>query len=249
MQRTLAAAFVAATLLLAACGPSATPTPGATSSGATTVPSEAPATAPPATGSASVGPTTVAPPAGTLPWPGTFAVEMTPGTYFTTPPFVIPMTVPMSEAGWYAGHINPTFIDLQRFDGVEVGSFPNRMIGFGWPENVRDSSGPVPAAGLTPAAAIDILTGRGSLKSGERAAVELLGLQGERIDLHSDLGNNPIFGTSDGDFGLGPELDMRLAVLPLGDGLLMVATLATADDLDDAWEQALAILGEVELVE
>ena len=63
----------------------------------------------------------------------------------------------------------------------------------------------------------------------------------------SDLVNNPIFGTADGDFGIQPELDARLAVLPLDDGLLMVAVLAAADDLDAAWQQAQAILGTARL--
>ena len=71
----------------------------------------------------------------------------------------------------------------------------------------------MPVAGLTPEAAVDLMIERGSVKAGERAAVELFGLAGERIDLHSDLGNNPIFGTADGDFGLGPELDARLVAL------------------------------------
>jgi hypothetical protein len=121
------------------------------------------------------------------------------------------------------------------------------MIGFGWPEHVRGGDGEVGVAGLTPGAAIDQMTARASITSGNRGPVELLGLAGERIDLHSDLVNNPIFGTADGDFGIQPELDARLAVLPLDDGLLMVAVLAAADDLDAAWQQAQAILGTARL--
>ena len=163
------------------------------------------------------------------------------GRYFTSPPFVIPMTVELTEAGWHAGHLNPVFIDLQRYDGVDLGGLPSRMLGFGWPENVRGDR-PLDVAGLTPAAAVDSITARGSIKSSNRASIELFGLEGERIDLHSDLTNNPIFGTADGDFGIQPELDCRLSVLPLDDGLLMVAVLAPAADLEAAWEQALPIL-------
>ena len=250
MQRSLAAALGAAILVVSGCGTAATPTPASTGPTATGSPTvEPPGTSAPATALPTTAPSAVPPPAGTLPWPTTFAVEMTPGTYFTSPPFVIPMTVPMSEAGWYAGHLNPTFIDLQRYDGVDVGGFPTRMLGFGWPANVRGDAGPVPVDGLTPGAALDLMSDRGSLEVGEREDAELFGLQGERLDFHSDLGNNPIFGSEDGDFGLGPELDMRLVVLPLDDGLLMVAILATADDLDDAWDQALGILDEAALVD
>ena len=247
MQRTLPTALATAALVLAACGGS-TPTPVPTNaSGATTAPATTAASAAPTAAPASAGPTVAPRPSGSLAWPTEFAVELTPGTYFTSPPFVVPMTLTIDEAGWYAGHINAVFIDLQRFDGVAVGSFPTRMLAFGRPENVRGAHGAVPVTGLTPAAALDLMAARGSVKPGERAAVELFGLQGERIDLHSDLGNNPIFGTANGDFGLGPELDVRLAALPFDDGLLIVAILASADDLDAAWEQALAILETVEL--
>ncbi len=235
-------------MLLAACGAGSQATseptgPGATAGPATPSPAAATATTAPATAA----PTILPRPSGTLPWPTAFAVEMAAGTWFTSPPFLVPLAITVSEAGWYAGHINPVFIDLQRFDGVEVGTFPTRMLAFGWPENVRGDGGPVPVEGLTPAAALDLLAGRGSLTAGERAPVELFGLAGERIDLHSDFGNTSIFGTADGDFGLGPELDLRLAALTLGEGLLMVGVLAPAADLEDAWDQALPMLESVEV--
>ncbi len=247
MQRNLTAAMVTAALVLAACGGSTTTPVPTTASGATNVPVTTPASAAPTAAPATAGPTVAPRPSGSLAWPTEFAVEMTPGTYFTSPPFVVPMTLTIDEPGWYAGHLNAVFIDLQRFDGLAVGSFPTRMLAFGRPENVRGADGAVPVAGLTPTAALDLMASRGSVKPGERAAVELFGLEGERIDLHSDLGNNPIFGTANGDFGLGPELGVRLAVLPFEDGLLIVGILAAADDVDAAWGQALAILGTVEL--
>lgn len=247
MQRSLPALLCSVMLAAAACGTAtttasapATPTVGPSSAA---IPSSTSPAASPPTPTASVVPR----PSGTLPWPTEFSVEMANGTYFTSPPFVIPMTLTIAEAGWHAGHLNPVFIDLQRYDGVEVGGLPTRMLGFGWPENVRGADGPVPVAGLTPAAAIDRIIERSSIEAGERADVELFGLEGERIDLHSDLTNNPIFGTADGDFGIQPELDVRLTVLPLEDGLLMVAVLAPADDLEEAWRQALPILESVDL--
>jgi len=174
---------------------------------------------------------------------------MLPGTYFSSPPFVIPLTLELTERGWHAGHLNPVFVDLQRYDGVAVGGLPTRMLALGWPDNVRGADGPVPVAGLTPGDALDLLASRGSIRARERRGIELSGLAGERIDLHSDLGNNPIFGTADGDFGLGPELDLRLIAVPYRDGLLMLSVLAPAADLDAAWQQALPILQSIELVE
>jgi hypothetical protein len=248
MQRTIAAAFAAAVILLSACGSSTTTTAPPTTPASATAPTAGPASSAPSAAPTTVAPSAVPPPAGTIPWPADFAVEMTAGTYFSSPPFVIPLTIEIAEAGWYAGHLNPVFIDLQRYDGVEIGGVPTRMLAFGWPENVRGNDGPVPVAGLTPEAALDLLTDRGSVKPGARADVELFGLEGQRIDLHSDLNNNPIFGTADGDFGLGPELDVRLVALPLDDGLLMVGVLAPADDLEEAWDQALPMLETVEIV-
>src|SRR5688500_12331081 len=174
------AALASAVVLVAACGTATPPSPSvgvpSATDGAATVPAASTeATAPQSTPAATVVPR----PSGTLAWPTEFAVEMTAGTYFTSPPFVVPMTITISEPGWYAGHINPVFIDLQRFDGVEAGTFPTRMLAFGWPENVRGTAGAVPVAGLTPAAALDLMTGRGSVEPGERAAVELFGVEGE----------------------------------------------------------------------
>jgi hypothetical protein len=247
MQRTLAAVFGAAIVLLAACGASTT-TQAPSAPSATTVPTAATSSTP-TIAPATAAPTTPPRPAGALPWPSEFAVEMTAGTYFSSPPFVIPLTIEISEAGWHAGHLNPVFIDLQRYDGVEVGGLPTRMLAFGWPENVRGNDGPVPVLGLTPTAALDLQTDRGSVEPGKRAEVELFGLSGAWIDLHSDLNNNPIFGTADGDFGLGPELDVRLVALPLDEGLLMIGVLAPTDDLEEAWEQALPMLETVEIIE
>jgi hypothetical protein len=102
---------------------------------------------------------------------------------------------------------------------------------------------------LTPAAAFDLLASRGSVQAGERTEVELAALAGERLDLHSDLGNNAIFGTADGDFRIGPELDLRLVALPYRDGLLMLAVLAPGDDLNDAWGEALPMLESIELTD
>jgi hypothetical protein len=182
-----------------------------------------------------------------VPWPTTFATALEPARYFTAPPFELPISLVIAEPGWYAGHLHPDFLDLQRFDGVAVGSFPNRIVGFAWPASIRGVDGPVGAAGLTPAAAVDLASERSSVKTANRAGVQLLGLTGERIDLHSDLGSNPIFETSDGAFGLGPELDVRLAALPLDGRLLLVLVLAPPGQLDAAWDQAVPILASAKV--
>ncbi len=171
MQRSLRAALGATVVILAACGTATSSTPPAEPTVGTSLPATAPpgapaVTTPPATPATPAIPaaTAVPRPAGTLAWPTGFAVEMANATYFTSPPFVVPLTITIAEPGWHAGHLNPVFIDLQRYDGVEVGGLPTRMLAFGWPENVRGADGAVPVAGLTPEAAVDLMIERGSVK-------------------------------------------------------------------------------------
>jgi hypothetical protein len=57
-----------------------------------------------------------------------------------------------------------------------------------------------------------------------------------------------VFGGAGGDLGIGPELDTRLAFLPLNGRLLGVLVMAEADDLQAAWDLALRILDTVDLV-
>lgn len=168
-------------------------------------------------------------------------------TYWSSPPFAIPFTITVDEAGWFSGHLNSEFIDLQRFDGMAQHQFPNRMLAFGDPEHIRGNDGEVDDEGLAPDAALDLLAARSSLTTSTRATVELFGLTGARLDIHSATGNNPIFGGAAGNFGLGPELDIRLILLPLDGGLLVVLVSAKTADLDAAWEQALPLLETVEL--
>jgi hypothetical protein len=249
------AALGGAVLLLGAavgCAP-------AGSTGATAIAPTSQATDPLTTGApslatsptpvASARPTDIPRPAGTLALPTTFQVELADGRYFTQPPFVIPFSIEISEPGWYTGHLNPVFVDLQRWDGVSLDAFPTHIFGFGWPSNIRAKDSPVPVAGLTPDAAFDLLADRRALVMTNRSEVELFGREGVIADFHSEVNNNPIFGTEDGNFGLGPELDLRLAAVPLRDGLLMVAVQAAPDDLDDAWDQAAAILATYDHLE
>lgn len=179
-------------------------------------------------------------------WPKAFDIEMA-GTYWSSPPFTIPFEITVTGPGWFSGHLHPTFVDLQRFDGMTQHQFPNRMLGFGDPDHVRGDSGNVDVAGLTPDAALDLLAARASLTSANRAAVELFGLTGARLDLHSATGNNPLFGDPSGNFGLGPELDVRLVLLPRNGRFFVVVVLAAPGDLDGAWEQVIRILDTVRL--
>jgi hypothetical protein len=179
-------------------------------------------------------------------WPATFGVELH-GTYWSDPPFRIPFAIRVDEAGWFSGHLDDVFVDLQRFDGMTTHELPNRLLGFGDPDHVRGGDGDVPVTGLGPDAALDLLAGRASLKTSNRAEQSLFGLIGARLDVHSSTNSNPLFGNGTDNFGLGPELDVRLVLLPFRGRLLVVAVLAAPGDLDGAWEHALPILATVRL--
>jgi hypothetical protein len=187
-------------------------------------------------------------PLGVLAWPTAFDTPLEEATYFSSPPFRIPFTLVVGEPGWGTGHLHADFFDLLRFDGVAHEQLPNRMLAFADPDYVIGVHGNVSVATLTPRAALDLLAERPDLTVSTREQVELFGLAGERLNVHSATGSNHVFGGAGGDLGIGPELDTRLAFLPLNGRLLGVLVMAEADDLQAAWDLALRILDTVDLV-
>jgi hypothetical protein len=178
-------------------------------------------------------------------WPTAFDVELH-GTYAADPPFRIPFTITVDATGWYSGHLHAAFIDLQRFDGMTPHQFPNRMLGFADPDHVRGGTD-VDVENLAPDGALDLLAARASLQVSNRAPQRLLGIDGVRMDLHSATDSNPLFGNGADNFGLGPELDVRLVALPLRRRLFAVVVLAAPGDLEAAWEQAIPMLASLNL--
>ncbi len=244
------ATLVAVTLLVVACStttsPSATPASVATTGPASPLRSPGPASAAsPAASAAPVAPTL---PPGVLQLPTEFAAELPPGRYQSSPPFQVAFTFEVLEPGWVAGHRGPEFVDMQRFVVEPApGVVPVRLIGFGHAETFRGDDGDVAVSELTPGEAVDLLAERASLGATNVGEIELFGRPGARVDLHSDVANNPVFGGADGTFGLGPELDMRLVVVPLEDDVLLVVVMAPAGELEAAWDEALPVLRTVEL--
>ncbi|HJP89722.1 MAG TPA: hypothetical protein VJ850_11870 [Candidatus Limnocylindrales bacterium] len=226
-------------LVAAACSTGAPATPSAEAPSARATASAVAISAAPTTA-------TTTGPAGVQAWPTTFDVELR-GTYTVDPPFRIPFSITVDEGGWFSGHLHETFIDLQRFDGITQ-QFPNRMLGFADPDHFR-GSGDIPIASLTPDSALDLLAARASLQTSNRVAQTLFGIDGVRMDVHSGTGSNPLFGNGTDHFGLGPQLDIRLVVLPRDGRLFVVCVLAVTGDLDGAWKQALPILTSVQLAD
>ena len=229
-----------ASILLAACAPTPTdaPTVTAQATASPTPPTTAPATTSPRPSL----------PAGALALPTQFAVELEPATYFSSPPFELGFTFEVDDRGWVAGHLNDEFFDLQLYEGEPaVGVLPMRMVGFGHPAHFRSATGDLAASEPTPREAVDLLAARDDLEAGNVRDMDLAGRPSARVDLHSDRINNPLFGGDDGNFGLGPDLDVRLAVVPLQDGPLVIVVLAPPTELDDAWTETRTILESVDL--
>lgn len=233
---------VAVAVVLAGCGavtvgPSGL-APARSATPAPSVPSSTASVAPAATGPAPTGP---------LAWPADFGVEFALETYRSDPPFEIPFTLAVGERGWFSGHLHGEFFDLLRFDGLTLQDLPNRMVAFAHPAFVRGAGGNDPATGLSPEATIDGLAARPDLVSRNRSAVDLFGSPAPVVDLHADVSNTPLFGGALGNFGLGPELDVRIAAVSVDGSVLLVLVLAGADDLEAAWAQAQPMLGSVVL--
>jgi hypothetical protein len=178
--------------------------------------------------------------------PTTFGVELEPGTYFSSPPFEIPFTFDVDGRGWKAGHLIDEFFDLQQFEGEPGVNLPFRLVGFGHPDAFHGPDGEVAASGLNPRSAIDLVAAQDDLIATNVRDVEIAGQAGARVDLHSAVNNNHLFGGDHGDFGIGPELDVRLAVIPFEDALLVLLVSAPPGELGAAWDEALGILDSIE---
>jgi len=229
---------LALAIVVAACGPG--PSTGATmmaTPGATSLDRSGSAPSPPAASPVASGLLTI---------PSTFGIELQPGRYSSSPPFDRAFTFEVAEAGWETGHLNGEFFDIIRFDGLPRGGLPARSLAWATPTTIHGPTD-APAAGLSPAAAIAALAGRAGVVPANQVDQQLFGLAGARVDLHAEANNTPLFSGPGGTFGLGIDRDVRLAAVAVDDALLLVLVLATPDDLDAAWAQALAILETVEL--
>ena len=242
----VAALLVVAASLVAACV-TAAPTPaviGPTQSAPGAASPAPPATASPA---ASLAPAPSLPP-GSLLLPTEFAIELEPGTYFSSPPFEVPFTFEVAEAGWVAGHLNPEFIDIQQFEGTPAaGVLPERIIGFAHPLQIHGTA-ILDASELTAAEVVDLWVGRTDIETANRAELELLGGDAVRVDVHATAPMLPLFGGDDGTFRLDTSFDIRIVVIAVADGLFLATVHATAADLEAAWEQALPTLESVDVL-
>lgn len=234
-DRRPALAIVLLSLALAGCGGSAG-SPAPTDPGAAAV-----TTSPDAT-------STAAPrPSGSLPWPSEFGVHLVPGTYFSSPPFQVPFTLALAETGWQTGHLHAEFFDLIRFDGLPETDLPAVLFGFAVPTMVRGAGGNEPATGMTADAAIGGLAMRADIVATNRAAVDLFGRTGARVDLHADVANTALFGGAAGNFGLGPERNLRIAAVAFDGGLLLVLVMAPPGEVEEAWARVQPILATIVL--
>ena len=241
----VSALLIVSASLLAACM-AAAPTPGpiAPTGSAPATGSNTPSSPAGPTTSPGSGPTL---PPGFLPLPTEFAIELEPGTYFSSPPFEIPFTFEVAEPGWVAGHLNPEFIDIQRHEGTPAaGVLPERIIGFAHPLQIHGTA-VVDAADLTPADVADLWVERTDIETANRVELELLGGDAVRVDVHAPVPMLPLFGGDEGTFRLDDAFDVRIVVIAIDDGLFLATVHAPAAELETAWEQALPTLESIDL--
>lgn len=179
--------------------------------------------------------------------PTTFAVSLEPGTYWSSPPFELGFAFEVTEAGWVAGHLNPEFVDIQRYEGEPApGVMPERIIGFAHPVQIH-GKGVVAAGELTPAQAINLWVERTDLETANVETLQLLGGEAVRVDVHAAVPMVPLFGGDDGTFRLDGEFDIRITAIAVDGGLFLATVHAPAADLEAAWTDALPLLQSIDL--
>ena len=179
-------------------------------------------------------------------FPTIFGAELAPGRYSSSPPFDIPFRFDITETGWKSGHLDAEFFDIQQFDEGNTTVLPSRWIAFAHPVWIR-SDAEIPSKGLTAEAATRAWTGRSDLTVSAASPFSFDGHPGLRVDVHADKSDTQLFGGSGGAFGLGPEHDARLGIVPLDGELLLVLVLASRAELEHAWQIAGPILESVDL--
>jgi hypothetical protein len=120
------------------------------------------------------------------------------------------------------------------------------MLAFAHPDTIQGATS-IPTRDLTPEAAIAALGARDDLVTANVAELELFGRRSARVDVHAPVGNTAVFAGEDGTYRQSADVDARLVSVPIDEDLLLVLVLAPPDDLEAAWDQALAILRTVEL--
>ena len=237
------ARLLPALLVLACAG--AQPTPSPTTSTTTPPTAEPAASASPGTAGSSAGASASVDPRG-LPFPTADGQELDLGTYVSSPPFDVDFTFEIAEPGWESLHLIGEFFDVVRWDGPGRTGAPPRSLAFGHPERVRGETD-VPVAGLTPAAAVEILAGRDDLVVGSPGPFQLDGRDGLVLDLQAAAQGTVLFGGERGDLGIGPDRDVRLGIIPLDSDLLFVVVSAVPGQVDAAWDEAEPILESIDL--
>jgi hypothetical protein len=250
--RIVGSSALAVTLALLGCaGPAQTPVPTPTATPLATlapahsiVPTQTTVPTPNVIPTQAPWPTTAT---GDLVFPTISAVPLIPGRYLSAPPFDIPFTFEIPDPGWESAHLLGEFFDVMRFDDQSVGTGqPTRWVAFAHPTHIQGAQ-QTPVEGLSATEAAQLLADRPDLTAGPTTPFELDGLEGVRLDLHASSPRTAVFGGAGGDFGFGPENDLRLAVVPQGDALLLVLVLAAPVELEAAWLDAQPILDSVDL--
>lgn len=206
-------------------------------------PTLAPARTPTSAPGATVAPTPRPTP---LAFPEVSGVALAPGVYDGSPPFAIDFTFEIPDEGWSSAHIHDEFLDVMRLDGPEP-NIPTRWVAWAYPDTVGGPNGDRPAAGLTPAEAIEGMSDVPNVEASDPMPFSVSGLEGVQVDLHTDVAMTQIFGGEAGDLALEPAFDVRLGAVELDSGLFLVMCFGPDGDLEAGCADAQPIIDSVEI--
>ena len=178
-------------------------------------------------------------------FPTTSEVELEPGRYSSSPPFEFAFTFEIPAPGWFSAHIHTEFFDVMRFEGTDQRS-PVRWVAWAHPETIHGDRD-APAAELTPQEAADLMATQIAVDAGTSSAFAFAGLEGVRLDFHTEVSQVPLFGGPDGDFQLDNSQDARIGIVKIDQEMLLVMCLAPPGQLGAGCSDAQPILDSVEL--
>ena len=179
------------------------------------------------------------------PFPTTSGMELEPGRYSSSPPFDFAFTFEIPAPGWSSAHIHGEFFDVMRFEGTDQRS-PVRWVAWAHPETIHGDRD-APAAELSPQEAADFMATQLAVDAGRTSAFTLAGLEGVRLDFHTDITQVPLFGGPDGDFQLDNSQDARIGIVRIDEEMLLAMCLAPPGQLEAGCTEAQSILDSVEL--
>ena len=177
-----------------------------------------------------------------LDFPAQSGIALEPGRYSSQPPFDREFSFAIPAPGWGSGHLNREFFDVITPAGLGV--TPERWVAFALPETLHGAEH-VPAAGLTPAEAVDVISTREEWTVSETENYTIDGVEGTQVDISVDAAGTTLFGVGTDTLQLDPAFDVRLIAVPHADSLTLVLVMAADGELEAGWTDSQPIVDSI----